>query len=138
MCLVYSLPCGGTFVQHGTFILLPSASAHDLLRLCPSSSQHPPSLALLTNLFLPSNRPVSSLFTDESNTYLQCTKVVPQYLEAPRFGSQHPQNSSQLSETPAPEDLVPSWFWPPWTLQILVAQILIVLNNKNPESDIGV
>lgn len=57
-----------------------SASGSRLLRLHPSPSQHPPSLALLPNLVLPSYRPVSPLLTNESDTCLQYTRIVPQYV----------------------------------------------------------
>lgn len=57
----------------------PSVSCSQPLRLHASSSQNPPSLAFQHNLLLRSCRPVSSLLSNDSNTYLQSTKIVPRH-----------------------------------------------------------
>lgn len=36
-------------------------------------------------------------------------------LAEPGFGPQHPHGGSQPYVTPVLEDLMPSFFWPPWT-----------------------
>lgn len=65
---------------HFVHIFFFSVSGLQLLRLHPSSSQNSPNRILLPNLFMPRYSLIGSLSTNESNTYLQCAKIVPQQI----------------------------------------------------------